>query len=899
MKNYKKNTQKNIVDVSKKDKGIISRNVSLRRSWSAIRKQKRDIEQMVTLSEAHLIIRLCAGEVLSRGLGEENLFSPVENEDNPDEVRYLINCHLRDNKTEFEDELKFQDIRNVVSGIRWTLRKCVTSVVSYKNYENFVRLESELQYDARKGIFNQFISNLSKPAQSILLELFELFSQVMTQSHINKIPPQRVIKSIAHYIIGDKELKFENFNAAYTKWLRCSNACTHLFLAYLRERACSASLPPRLNILLDSYVQFRKKSRQSPDYQHPLADITIGDLQLVIRPKKRRQKNNNIISSQINPIRNSGLSRQFDPTRNSGLSRQFDPTRNNNNIINRQIDSITNNNNNNERQSTLLNNRQSSSTAINNRQSSSTAINNRQTSSILLKSMLKNEPHESIISRGSLTIAEMFPDIAESLSTLRRKTAYQNLENIIEDQQIATQNWDELQIKGFNVLSEETLKLFFSYDDRSSNPGASIVRRRSRKFNKKTFDEKFLEMIPNIEIDNETLRDSFFQTGGNNSNVSIRATVFWDEFEKKGFRDSIDTNSNLFRLSSTLGQSTSSIPTSIGSSSEFPNSEIFNLEVTSIEVANTEVNNTEVNNTEVTSIKVANTEVNNTKVANTEVNNTKVTNTEVENTEVENTEIAISDINKPRSLHREIQTQPRKRIQPKNRQEIRKNKFFRKTFCFLCIRPGSTVSGFSVTLESSEEEQDASKEFPLNSQVTIEPINNNFPYMWVESNVNERNEKEPWEWVFVEPRDERHEAEWIVFEDKSKFLAEREKESVKRKTRKRSILKVISENLPWSKSNHNGEGSALISHDEYYPQDIYDDYIEDEDTILPYSKPNDDIFTYDEPPSPNINNIFFIGNNSTSSLAYNQEQYHEQSYVLASRRILQQTPYSQYNNYHT
>ncbi|CAG8675181.1 7081_t:CDS:2, partial [Cetraspora pellucida] len=69
------------------DKGIISRSGgSLRRSWSAIRKQKRDIEQMVTLNEAYSIIHLCAGEVLSRGLGEENLFSPVDNEDNPDEV---------------------------------------------------------------------------------------------------------------------------------------------------------------------------------------------------------------------------------------------------------------------------------------------------------------------------------------------------------------------------------------------------------------------------------------------------------------------------------------------------------------------------------------------------------------------------------------------------------------------------------------------------------------------------------------------------------------------------------------------------------------------------------------------------------------------------------------------
>ncbi|CAG8468752.1 35008_t:CDS:2, partial [Racocetra persica] len=741
------------------DKGIISRSSgSLRRSWSAIRKQKRDIEQMVTLNEAYSIIHLCAGEVLSRGLGEDNLFSPVDNEDNPDEVRYLINCLLRENHTEFEDELKFQDIRNIVSGIRWTLRRCVTSIVTYKNYENFVRLESELQYDARKGIFNQFLSNLSKPSQAILLELFELFSQVMTQAHINKIPAQRVLKSMAHYIIGDKELKFENFSAAYTKWLRCSNACTHLFLAYLRERACSASLPPRLNILLDGYVQFRKKSRSSPDYHHPLADITIEDLQLIIRPKKQRQKNN-VIPRQIDSIRNSGLSRQFDPTKNNN-----DPTKINNGVSRRS---------------------------------------------------------------GSLTIAEMFPDIAESLDSLRRKTTYQNLENIIEDSQTAAQKWDELQIKGFNVLSEEALKLFFAYDDRSSNPCASIVRRRSRKFNKKNFDQRFLEILPNIEIDSETLRDSFFQSGGNNSKVSLRATVVWDEFEKKGFRDSVDTNSNALSLCSTLGPSTTSVPIS---------------EVTETEVTNFEVNE-------------------------------------------------INEINQPLSQNNEeIQIRTQERSLPINRRTKRKNKPFRKTFCFLCVRPGSSFSGFSVTMET-DEDQDVTKDNFMDSHVTIEPINNSFPYMWVESSANERNKKEPWEWVFVEPRDERHETEWIMFEDKKRFFSEREKE--KRRTRKRSLLNAlntINANMPWSKSNRRNRPNKFINKIKTSIQQT-----RSSPTRIP---PESELELRNSKENGEGSGSSLIShgydNLSVSSLAYNQDQYNEQSYVLASRRILQ----PQQSNYH-
>src|SRR3954469_10834764 len=40
----------------------------MRRMMSTKKKQKRDIEQMVTLGEAYLIVHLCAGEVVVRGM---------------------------------------------------------------------------------------------------------------------------------------------------------------------------------------------------------------------------------------------------------------------------------------------------------------------------------------------------------------------------------------------------------------------------------------------------------------------------------------------------------------------------------------------------------------------------------------------------------------------------------------------------------------------------------------------------------------------------------------------------------------------------------------------------------------------------------------------------------------
>ncbi|EXX69749.1 hypothetical protein RirG_093450 [Rhizophagus irregularis DAOM 197198w] len=114
---------------------------AMRRKMSTKKKQKRDIEQMVTLGEAYLIIHLCAGEVVVRGLTEPEIFKPVRIRDGANEVRYLINCLLRDNRAEFEDELKFQDIHNIVAGIRWALRNCTTIIIPYDYYEQFVRYE--------------------------------------------------------------------------------------------------------------------------------------------------------------------------------------------------------------------------------------------------------------------------------------------------------------------------------------------------------------------------------------------------------------------------------------------------------------------------------------------------------------------------------------------------------------------------------------------------------------------------------------------------------------------------------------------------------------------------------------------------------------------------------------
>lgn len=75
------------------------------------------------------------------GLTDPDIFGPVQTGNENDEARFLINYLLRDNRVEFEEELKYQNVNNIIIGIRMALRNCTSIIVSYENYEDFVKHE--------------------------------------------------------------------------------------------------------------------------------------------------------------------------------------------------------------------------------------------------------------------------------------------------------------------------------------------------------------------------------------------------------------------------------------------------------------------------------------------------------------------------------------------------------------------------------------------------------------------------------------------------------------------------------------------------------------------------------------------------------------------------------------
>ncbi|CAJ0765153.1 16890_t:CDS:2, partial [Entrophospora sp. SA101] len=207
---------------------------SLRRTLTPTTKKQyqRGLAQTVTLEEVHLIVKRCADKVR---LHVVDIFKPMHIGDNANDVRRLIGCLLRETRAQCDEELGKLDIHIIVSAMKWALR----------HY---------------KGSFKQFLRYLPNQNRDILVELFDICAQVTAESHINNMPVERLVKTLALCILGDKDKPLEGFEGAYNEWTKCSQACLHLFLAYLREKAVTTELNPRLTILIDNYVEYRKKS---------------------------------------------------------------------------------------------------------------------------------------------------------------------------------------------------------------------------------------------------------------------------------------------------------------------------------------------------------------------------------------------------------------------------------------------------------------------------------------------------------------------------------------------------------------------------------------------------------------------------------------------------------------
>ncbi|CAG8492916.1 169_t:CDS:2 [Funneliformis mosseae] len=453
---------------------------------------------MVTLEEAHLIVKRCSDEIRSRGLHEVDIFKPIRIGDSVDEVRDLISCLLCDSRTEYEDKIGSQNIHVVVSAMKWALRHCNTILVPYEYYDEFVRYEQEWDYDPSKGSFNKFLNYLPKQNQVILCDIFDICAQVTAESHINKMSAERLVKTIALCILGDQDKSLLSFGSAYDEWAKCSAACHHLFLAYLREKSVSTELNPRLTVLLDNYVEYRKKSVTSAYFQMPLPEnTTIAELdgtpKQINRPRKR---------SIVTFAETTEITEKVKTTMTSSNARPISILR-----VTRQVPTT-----------------------------------------------------KSETKRQTRNFTTLLPDIMDGM---KRKTIVRpSTMMTVKEKQTAEEMWSEFQKNGITAMSDEFLKLFFSLDDRSAgDTNSNISEKQWSQFSRKGFKSVYVEPLPKDNVSergsSETMKEqssnqeiSLSRNDSGVSGVTLRQTVVWDDFSKKGFRNSDGNMSTTLTINS-------------------------------------------------------------------------------------------------------------------------------------------------------------------------------------------------------------------------------------------------------------------------------------------------------------------------------------------------------------
>ncbi|CAG8532507.1 979_t:CDS:2 [Ambispora leptoticha] len=379
----------------------------------------------------HLIVKRCADEIEERGLHEVDIFKPIRIGENAAEVKDLINCMLQDNRMQFEDEIKNQNIHNVVAAMKWALRHCEVTLVPYMFYEEFVRFEQEWDFDPEKGSFSQFLLYLPKQNQEILLCLFDICAKVTEESHINQMSAQKIVKSLALCVLGDQERKFDTFDDAYSEYSKCSNACLHLFLAYLREKAVATRLPPRLTVFLDNinYLDVRKKSVASM-YIHPQ---TLN-----------RQTYTSSILGDDSQANNSQYAESY--LSQSDIEEGLLPPSNSN-----YAESTT---------STITKDTYQKSPASDNYERPTSILRVTRTMPV------QQQPgqNQNFNSRKSKAVSILLPEMVDNLN---RQTIVRASTLMTADEQKTAQTlWKEFQTEGVSGFSDDFLKLFFSLDDR-------------------------------------------------------------------------------------------------------------------------------------------------------------------------------------------------------------------------------------------------------------------------------------------------------------------------------------------------------------------------------------------------------------------------------------------------
>ncbi|CAG8609223.1 5490_t:CDS:1, partial [Dentiscutata heterogama] len=106
---------------------------------------------------------------------------------------------------------------------------------------------------------------------------------------------------------------------------------------------------------------------------------------------------------------------------------------------------------------------------------------------------------------------------------------------------------------------------------------------------------------------------------------------------------------------------------------------------------------------------------------------------------------------------------------------------------------------------------DQSKDLPITTHLSIETIDEIFPFVWIETTATDQGDR--WgEWVFIEPRKGLvHECEWVMIEEKSQAFAGSQTAKSSTNGKRKTNLITNTLNISWTKGKGKSRPSSQIN----------------------------------------------------------------------------------------
>jgi hypothetical protein len=245
----------------------------------------------LTVKQASELMKLCSHEIKTRGLATLGIFRPFRATESMQQQERLVELFLMyidpetyegafsnsevvggstllkdgfgriDVHTEFKRRLSYANINDVVSLLKWGLRRLrmqpadLKSFSQYTWYEDFVDKEKDWKYPAT-AYSDLLLPNLPAETQVLLDTVLDLMSSISAHHIANAMSASKICKILGFWLFGRVGIDHppQNLRGLVEAWETSARIAEHLLLAYIRDQATRIHLmPSRLMKIVQDY----------------------------------------------------------------------------------------------------------------------------------------------------------------------------------------------------------------------------------------------------------------------------------------------------------------------------------------------------------------------------------------------------------------------------------------------------------------------------------------------------------------------------------------------------------------------------------------------------------------------------------------------------------------------